>query len=92
MRWFKNLRTMPKLMIGFGTMAALLAFVGYQGISGMNRINTMLNGLYERDLQGITAVKEAETAIAKTAKMHQRFVIENLPSPFMCANSGENAG
>ena len=59
MNWFKNRKTVTKLMIGFGLIAAMLAFVAYRGIAASNVINTMLNSMYERDLKGLSSIKEA---------------------------------
>ena len=59
MNWFKNRKTVTKLMIGFGLIAAMLAFVAYRGITASNVINTMLNTMYERDLKGLSSIKEA---------------------------------
>jgi methyl-accepting chemotaxis protein len=59
MTWFKNLRTAAKLMTGFGLMAAVLTGVGWWGLRGMGEINDRLTTLYERDMIGLSAVKEA---------------------------------
>ena len=40
MNWFKNRKTVTKLMIGFGVLAAMLAFVSLSGISTAPRIST----------------------------------------------------
>ena len=59
MNWFKNRKTVTKLMIGFGRIAAMLAFVAYRGIRLRRGVNTMLNTMYERDLKGLSSIKEA---------------------------------
>jgi methyl-accepting chemotaxis protein len=59
MNWFKNRKTVTKLMIGFGALAAMLCFVAYQGISTAQEINSKLTTMYERDLKGILSWKEA---------------------------------
>ncbi len=76
MMWFKNLRTMPKLMLGFGTLALLMLFVGYQGITGMNTINDLLNTLYERDMLGIAAIKDFGNSVAKIGRETRQAVID----------------
>ena len=60
MRWFRNLKTMTKLMLGFASLGALLAGVGYVGVGNMARINGMLGTLYDRDVPGLIAAKQAE--------------------------------
>ena len=59
MNWFRNRKTVTKLMIGFGVIAAMLAFVAYRGITAAGGVNTMLNTMYERDLKGLSSIKEA---------------------------------
>src|SRR5689334_17239133 len=59
MNWFRNRKTVTKLMIGFGLIAAMLAFVGYRGLTASSMMNTMLNTMYERDLTGLSSIKEA---------------------------------
>src|SRR5579863_1833703 len=59
MNWFRNRKTVTKLMIGFGLLAAMLCFVAYRGISTAQDINTKLSTMYERDLKGLSATKEA---------------------------------
>src|SRR5579883_1498918 len=59
MNWFKNRKTVTKLMIGFGLLAAMLCFVAYRGISTAQDINAKLTTMYERDLKGLSATKEA---------------------------------
>ena len=59
MNWFKNRKAVTKLMLGFGLMALLLAFVAYRGLSSASQINNRLETLYQRDLMGLSAVKEA---------------------------------
>jgi methyl-accepting chemotaxis protein len=76
MTWFKNLRTMPKLMLAFGFLALLMGVVGYQGISGMNDINTMLNTLYERDLMGLAAMKDVDANIARVGREMRQVVLD----------------
>jgi methyl-accepting chemotaxis protein len=59
MNWFRNRKTVTKLMIGFGLVAAMLAFVAYRGLHAASEINAQLSTLYERDLKGLSAIKEA---------------------------------
>ncbi len=64
MTWFKNLRTMAKLMLGFGFLAVLMAVVGYQGVSGMGRIDGIMAKLYQQDMRGLSAIKDVATDVA----------------------------
>ena len=47
MRWFRNMRTLTKLMVGFGLVVAVLIVEGAIGLRNMGRINDELNDLYE---------------------------------------------
>ena len=64
MTWFKNLKTMTKLMLSFGAIVLLIAIVGYQGTSGMASIETMMSKLYRQDMLGLSAIKDVSTTIA----------------------------
>lgn len=76
MKWFKNLRTMPKLMLGFGFLVLLMAVIGIQGIMGMGSINAMLDTIYVRDLNGVEAVKDIDAIIAKIGREARQAVID----------------
>jgi methyl-accepting chemotaxis protein len=62
MSWFRNLRTMTKLLIAFGLLSGVMLGVGYFGASGMVTTQELLDELYERDLVGLNAVKDAQIA------------------------------
>ncbi|BAH75772.1 methyl-accepting chemotaxis protein [Solidesulfovibrio magneticus] len=59
MQWFYDLRVGKKLIISFIIMAIITGIVGYLGLHNMGAINSMNNTMYERELLGISAVKEA---------------------------------
>lgn len=60
MRWFRNLKTAMKLMLGFAVVGAIMAGVGLVGVNNMGKINETVVALYERDMAGIVAAKQAE--------------------------------
>ena len=49
-----------KLLLAFAAVVILTGIVGYIGYDSANRINTMLNTMYENHLQGLVYVKNAE--------------------------------
>jgi len=59
MTWFKNLRTLPKLMVAFLALSAFMGFVGYRGISAANTLDGLLGTMYNQQLVGLSAMKEA---------------------------------
>jgi methyl-accepting chemotaxis protein len=68
MQWFKNLRTIAKLMLGFGLMAAIMILLGYVGVSGMSTTNEMLTKMYTRDMLGLSAIKEINSLVAMAGR------------------------
>jgi methyl-accepting chemotaxis protein len=89
--WFKNLRTMTKLMLGFGILALLMGVVGYQGLTGLSNTNSMLGTLYEKDLLGISAIKDVNTFVAMIGRQTRGVVIESEPAAMQQAKSKVDA-
>jgi methyl-accepting chemotaxis protein len=72
MNWFYNMKTMKKLILGFSLVCAIMACVGYTGITKMGEINAMNQVLFERELFGVSSAKEAAiklTAIGRAVRM-----------------------
>ena len=63
MNWYKNLRNVLKLMLGFCAIVAMMTFVGYEGITGMGEMNSLLTNMYDHELQGTGAIKEVNAAL-----------------------------
>ncbi|MCW5978807.1 MAG: MCP four helix bundle domain-containing protein [Bryobacteraceae bacterium] len=76
MKWFKDRTTVTKLMLGFGLLAVLMAFVGYQGLTSMTRINDMLNTMYERDLTGVSAIKDVNIQFMGAARELRQAILD----------------
>ena len=81
MAWFKNLRTMTKLMLSFGLLAGLMAVVGYQCIEAMGQMNDRVATLYQREMAGVSVIKDVATTMALIGR-HTRgaFVYTDKPS------------
>jgi methyl-accepting chemotaxis protein len=77
MTWFKNLGTMAKLMLGFGFLAALMALVGYEGVTGMSQLRDMTNALFENDVSGILAIKEVDGNTGKIGREMRQAMIDS---------------
>ncbi len=75
MTWFKNLRTITKLMLGFGCMALLIGLVGYLGISGINGEDALVDQMYQRELRGLGAIKDVATTVAMIGRQTRGAVI-----------------
>lgn len=68
MNWYRNLKTVAKLMIGFGILAAMLGFVAYRGVMVAGDINETMTVLYVNHLTGLSAVKEANINLVYTGR------------------------
>jgi methyl-accepting chemotaxis protein len=88
MTWFKNLRTVVKLLVGFGLMAAVLSMVGYLGLSGMGHMNEMVEQVYRRDMHGLTQAVEAKIALV-TAGRDARSMVGEPDAALRQALSGK---
>jgi methyl-accepting chemotaxis protein len=80
MRWFANLKTTKKLMLGFGIMAALIVLVGYQGLSGMNTIRGQMSDLYEKHALGAESLLEAQNSLTAFSRSLSNSVIADEAS------------
>ncbi len=59
MKWYYDLKISSKLLLAFFIMAAITAFVGYEGIGDMGEIDGMLQELYNNETMGLSYIKEA---------------------------------
>lgn len=76
MTWFKNLRTMTKLMLGFGFLALLLGVVGYQGIQGMSDEDSLVDSLYQKEMLGMAAIKDVSTSLALVGRQARGIALD----------------
>ena len=59
--WFYDLKTMKKLMIGFGLIGAAMALMGYVGMRNMGLMQENVGRIYNRNLFGVSYVKDANS-------------------------------
>ena len=59
MQWFNNLKVRTRLLAGFMIMSLLTAAVGMVGMRNMSKINQMTEQMYEKELVGLSHMKEA---------------------------------
>jgi methyl-accepting chemotaxis protein len=78
MRWFKDRTTTTKLMLGFGLVTLLTAFVGFQGIHGMGKIDGLLQDISEKHAVGTVHLKEAELALIKISRGVRNALIDGI--------------
>jgi methyl-accepting chemotaxis protein len=77
MQWFRNRKTTTKLMLGFCLMAALTAFVGYEGLQGMGMIEEELVELYNRHALGLSHLKEANIQLLMISRGVRNAVLDD---------------
>jgi methyl-accepting chemotaxis protein len=50
MRWYRNLGTTPKLMLGFACMSVMMGVIGWMAVSSLSTINNNVENIYEVQL------------------------------------------
>jgi len=77
MNWFRNLRTITKLMISSGLLCAVMVFVGYWGLRGMETEYVLLRDLYEKHALGLSSLREANIALVETSRTVRNAIIDD---------------
>jgi methyl-accepting chemotaxis protein len=75
MKWFYNLKTTWKLLLGYAVVCAIMAGVGYVGITRLANVNAMVGTLYERDMMGLSHAKEANTILGQIGRACRQAII-----------------
>ena len=80
MNWFKNLRTVTKLMMGFGVLAAIMIYVGYLGVSSAQTLNGLLENMYQKDMVGTVYIKDAKISRLEIARDTRDAILSTDPA------------
>ncbi len=72
---FSNLKIGVRLIAGFVLVAAISAVVGAIGISNTSQINEMADRLYDRELLGLSYVKEANINLIYIGRARGNFLL-----------------
>ncbi len=75
MKWFFNLKIGKKLIVSFLVLSTITALVGYLGIMNIDRINTMLGNLYQKETLGISYVKQANIDMVLFGRAERGFLL-----------------
>jgi methyl-accepting chemotaxis protein len=59
MRWFYNLKTSAKLMIGYVVLSVAVALAGFVGLGALEKLNEMLGKMHHSHLTGLSKIAEA---------------------------------
>jgi methyl-accepting chemotaxis protein len=76
---FSNFKIGVRLIVGFMLVAAISAVVGYIGISNTSQINTMADRLYDRELLGLSYVKEANINLIYIGRARSNYLLASTP-------------
>lgn len=72
---FSNVKISVRLIVGFILVAGISAIVGLIGISNASKINDMADKMYERELLGLSYVKEANINLVYQARAIRNYLI-----------------
>ncbi len=79
MQWFRDCKTVTKLMIGFGIMALFMGVLGYEGIRNITALNTSMRDMYEHDVLGLNYLKDANLQLATASKSMRNAALAKDP-------------
>ncbi|MBX3325104.1 MAG: PAS domain-containing protein, partial [Nitrospira sp.] len=71
----RDLKTVVKLMLAFGLVGAVVAGVGLLGITTLSSVNDKITVLYERELKGLSAIKDVNLAITGISRLTRATII-----------------
>lgn len=75
MNWFRNLKTLHKLLLSFFLMAIFMGVIGYQGLSAANTLNGMVEDMYQKHLIGLSAMQQASLALTKAGSSVRTIIL-----------------
>lgn len=75
MKWFTNLKIGFKLTLSFILLSMITAMVGYVGISNMAKLNDMLDYIFEKEMMGISYIKEANVDLIYFQRAEEGFLL-----------------
>ncbi|MGV8074570.1 MAG: methyl-accepting chemotaxis protein [Syntrophobacteraceae bacterium] len=94
MRGLRGLRIEVKLIGAFVLVSAIAAVVGVFGVGNMSAINDLANGLYSKELLGLSYAKEANSNLLYIVRAEKNLVLankEDAPKYFEQAKASETA-
>ncbi|RZI85056.1 MAG: HAMP domain-containing protein [Rubrivivax sp.] len=83
---FQNLRLSTRLLLAFSVLIMLAAIVAAFGINGLFRLNQANDALYERELLGISYVKEANINLIYAARARGQFALSTTEAERQAAH------
>ncbi|MCK9263545.1 MAG: MCP four helix bundle domain-containing protein, partial [Deltaproteobacteria bacterium] len=75
MSWFSNLTVRVKLLAGFIVLAVIALIVGFVGIRNMGTMNGMAEVMYQRELLGVSHIKEANAHLLALVRAEKNIIL-----------------
>lgn len=75
MKWFYDLKISQKLILSFIIVSLITMAIGFMGIKNMGTINSLSDQMYEKELLGVTYIKEANIALIKRGRAEKNFLL-----------------
>lgn len=90
MYWYRNRKTVTKLMIAFALMAALIAVVGYQGLKAAGTLNGSIDDLYTKHMVGSAMIYQMEVLVPTIGReARQALIAPDSSARELCARNME---
>jgi hypothetical protein len=68
MHWFRDRKTVTKLMLAFGLLAALMCVLGLEGIRNVSVLNARTRDMYEHHVLGLNYLKDGHLQLTTAGK------------------------
>jgi methyl-accepting chemotaxis protein len=75
MTWFNGLKVRTRLLVVFTFMSAITAVVGFVGIENMATMSSLAGQMYEREVLGLSYIKEADVQISALVRAEKNFLL-----------------
>ncbi len=75
MTWFRNLKTMTKLMLGFGFVLLMTGVISLEGLANMAEINKQISITLDRDVLGLQEIHSAAESQLRCGRLMRNAVI-----------------
>jgi len=90
MNWYRNRKTVTKLMLAFAFMAALIGVVGYQGLNAARTLNGSIDNLYVKHMVGSALIYQMEVAVPTIGRdARQSLIASDTAGRELCARNLE---
>ncbi|WP_375770159.1 methyl-accepting chemotaxis protein [Archangium gephyra] len=76
MNWFRNLKVVTKLTLGFGLLTVLAVLVGVQGLRGMAQTDESLQEIHEHHALGLVKLLEADVHMLHMSRTLRNVVLD----------------